>query len=161
MERCKVNLTNAVTSITLDLVPKISIRLSDAEAKRINRVCKALKKKTDQNPSTSAIVKKWIFLQVAASEEVCGIQPIVEKRYGGKRIDLANLSESQQRVLLAIKELIDEGGGHMSPSFDEIGSRIGTTQSWAHRVCEELKDLGYLTWDANKHRDVRIVGEVE
>ncbi len=145
-------------------MPKISIRLDDLEAKRIDRVCRAIAKQTDQRPSKAAIMKRWLFLQVAVAETAYDIPApaVIRKIYGaGKKIDLAALPVTHQRVLLAVKELVDETNGQISPTFEEIGKRIGVTQSWAQRVCADLKKRGLLRWDTQQHRDVKIVGEFE
>ncbi len=141
-------------------MPKISIRLDDAEAKRIDRVYKAIKKSSKgQNPSKASIVKRWIFMQLAETETAYEIPPPPKKMFG--KFDISDLPETHQKVLLAVKELIAETKGQTSPTFDEIGARIGVTQAWAQRVCVDLKERGFIDWSAFKHRDLRIVGEVE
>ncbi len=135
---------------------KISIRLDDAEVKRIDRVCKAIKKSTPQNPSMSAILKRWLFLQMEQAEKTYGIEK--KARPSQPVVALSDLPITHQKILVAVKELIEESKG-LSPTFDEIGVRIGATQSWAQRVCVDLKKRGLLDWDDGKHRDVRVVGE--
>lgn len=140
------------------VLPKISIRLDEAEARRINKVCRAIKKKTPgQNPSKAAIVKRWIFMQLMEVEGDYGIAPPPKQKFD--KVDISDLPPAHLKVLQAVRELLEETNGQIAPTFEEIGKRIGASQSWAQRVCGELKVRGLLDWDAHKHRDVRITGE--
>lgn len=66
------------------------------------------------------------------------------------------LTERQMICLRVIQDLTDAMGG-LSPTLDQIGSRIGNVKSNVHRLIGQLVEAGYVQRFPNRDRGLRLL----
>jgi repressor LexA len=76
-----------------------------------------------------------------------------------KRRKEMNLTQSQKRIYVVIKDFINKNG--YSPTVREIGSIAGiSSPGTIHGHLKRIKDKGFITFKEGKNRTIRIIKEV-
>lgn len=120
---------------------------------------------------STALIQKQIlddestdYYYIAAKYNVC--HETVRKLKTGQTTPLykkklkTNLSKMQIAILKFIKTFQESHGG-FSPTLQEIANYFNKTKNFAHLNAKEMKRKGYIAYDANKARTIRIIRELE